>query len=391
MTHDPHFQSEHQEASWISMTDLFLLTAVLLIAGICQLGLGISRKEQKVQSLLVQSETNATRAREVAAQLAAALAEVSRLSPLAEMSEAAAAAQHVVEELRGRLQELEGKSATGKITVDELERRIAALKESAKQAELLTIDLGKAKTERQRLLNEIARLTAELQAASTERQRLAPEIQTLRAELAAAVAKNADLVIFANQASESRDRSDAAFALYRSSQGALSQELLGFNGKMDRVVFIFDGSGSMKDDGRWEHTRATMRAWLRALPVREAAVIVFNDTVRTVPEGDQLLPLTAANLKMLEEALEKTSPDGNTNTLAALERAYTFAPIDAIVLVTDGKPEDPGKVKRFVKSIRKRYPDTRIHAVALGEYFDKDFGGLLKDIAAETGGAFIGR
>lgn len=50
-----------------------------------------------------------------------------------------------------------------------------------------------------------------------------------------------------------------------------------------------------------------------------------------------------------------------------------------------------------MKGILKLYGDEKqsrrvtVNAVAIGDYFDKDFGGFLRNVAKETGGAFIGR
>lgn len=32
-----------------------------------------------------------------------------------------------------------------------------------------------------------------------------------------------------------------------------------------------------------------------------------------------------------------------------------------------------------------------VNVVAIGDYFDEDFGGFLRNVTKETGGAFIGR
>ncbi len=49
------------------------------------------------------------------------------------------------------------------------------------------------------------------------------------------------------------------------------------------------------------------------------------------------------------------------------------------------------QVEEFVKDQVSSGRRVRIHVIALGDYFDQDFGGFLTRLAKMTGGTFLGR
>jgi hypothetical protein len=111
--------------------------------------------------------------------------------------------------------------------------------------------------------------------------------------------------------------------------------------------------------------------------------------------------------KALIQVLERLEPDGETNTLAALQAAFRFDHIDAIVLFTDGQPtlsprpldgsvsdRNAGYRAQILEEIDRQVAagrKVRIHTIGLGDYFDPALGELFRTMGERTGGTFIGR
>lgn len=172
-------------------------------------------------------------------------------------------------------------------------------------------------------------------------------------------------------------------------EARLRSELLGLEGSLDRVVFVLDRSSSMKGQ-RWKDAKQTIESWLKNLPVREAALVVYGSDVRVFPPVGMLSRKDA--VENFTRELIGLEPEGETKTKDALERAYRFANIDAIILFTDGQPsEGPENVLEFVKQSRLGGNSARIHVVGIGNYFDESFGNYLRALAKSSGGTFIGR
>ncbi len=189
-----------------------------------------------------------------------------------------------------------------------------------------------------------------------------------------------------------------------SSENRVRRELIGLkgrDGKLNRVVIVFDASLSMKQGGRWEKARLVMEEWLKWLDIGSGALVVFSTGVASYPSDGSLLSLTGSgSIKNRDELcrfLEGVEPEGGTNTLAALQKAYAYADLDAILLFTDGAPNDghgsvfDPKVAERIYSLCKSRPDIPINAVGLGDYFKPELSQFLLRIAEMTGGTFVGR
>jgi len=130
-------------------------------------------------------------------------------------------------------------------------------------------------------------------------------------------------------------------------------------------------------------------------------LIIFNDYVEAYPSDGSYLDLTGSDrgLKRAEllRPLEYLEPKGNTNTLAALQRAYSYPEVDTIILFTDGVPDsgsnrfDQNMAAAVFELCRQHGTAVPINTVGLGGYFDKRFGDFLLQLPAITGGTFIGR
>ncbi|MBC8352122.1 MAG: hypothetical protein H8E66_09030 [Planctomycetes bacterium] len=188
----------------------------------------------------------------------------------------------------------------------------------------------------------------------------------------------------------------------------INRELIGINGKLQRVAVVFDASGSMKEAAgnggggdRWQEAQQIARTWLQHLDVDECVLIVYSSDVRTFPEDGSLAKVrgdggeTARN--QLLEHLTGVEPKGWTNTLEALRKAYTYEDVDSMILFSDGAPTNPN-LGRFdqgvadeIYALCRDHEGIPINTVGLGNYFDADLGTFLRTVASTTGGTFLGR
>jgi len=182
----------------------------------------------------------------------------------------------------------------------------------------------------------------------------------------------------------------------------LNQELVGVHGHLKTVVFVIDRSGSMNRGGRWLATRNVIKTWLERLPIQRAALVIFNDSVSSFPSERMYWELTGPaaeqNRSQLLATLDKITPAGNTNTLAALRKAYQYRGVDTILLFSDGEPDSGANVfdHRMAAKVhalcRKHGKSVPVNTVGLGDYLGhRDTGRFLVNVARETGGTFLGR
>src|SRR6185295_6703754 len=169
---------------------------------------------------------------------------------------------------------------------------------------------------------ETARLSAERDDLAQERDRTKQESEDRRQQLAGYQAELAD----------------ARRRLARATTGdtAVNQNLIGLKGELRRVALIVDCSASMMQGRKWEYTRGIIQLWLEYLPIEQCVLITFSDSVNAFPVDDTLLDVVGSsgrdNRKKLLQQFDKVTPSGNTNTLAALQKAYSYADVDTIVL-----------------------------------------------------------
>jgi hypothetical protein len=120
--------------------------------------------------------------------------------------------------------------------------------------------------------------------------------------------------------------------------------------------------------------------------------------VKVFPEGGGLMDLrdpqnAEENRQKILATLKDVQPAGYTNTLAALEKAYSYTGIDTIILFTDGEPHMIGMpdINERIYRLCRQHTDIPINAVGLGDYFRPKFSNFLIKIAQETRGTFLGR
>lgn len=191
-------------------------------------------------------------------------------------------------------------------------------------------------------------------------------------------------------------------------KGGIGQELLGFPGALNRVVFVIDRSQSMTTGNRWEEAKQTIKAYIKHLPVSHTALVVFGSDVKTIPSSlhrtqnqlwnTQPLPAMTPEIRqVLTQELDSINPQGETRTRRALHRAMEFENLDAIILFTDGAPDsiDGGdsrqSVMELVRNWSKEHPEAHIHTVGIGDYFNESMRDFLLGIARATKGGFVGK
>ena len=195
---------------------------------------------------------------------------------------------------------------------------------------------------------------------------------------------------------------------------AAATDVLGFKGRFSDVVFIVDTSRSMtwvKDPlrqdyvnakyrpARWNNTKKEIVSWATHLPMKTLRLVLFHTEVWDYPDDGGVYQMDGGlreeSVSLIKTLLDQVDPDGNTNTLDAFMKAYSYPNVDTIVLFTDGHPEVPGQdsgvLRNKVLALVKKNRHIPVNVVGIGEYFDRSFADFLRGIAAETGGEFIGR
>lgn len=376
-------QLEHPESSWVAMTDLFLLLTTLLLVVAVTLGAAVGRERRQVTTLLEQTRVSAAKETLQRIDLADAKLRLqdaeSKVSAALALAAAKAALAAKYEELAERL-----KHSDTSMDLSALERTIAEERTRAASAEQ---SLDRVHKELDAANASLTQAQTDLSAARDLASASQVALDQAKAEKAAAEAR---FEAASRKASEDDQRRMDADRI----EATVRQELLGMKGKLDRVVFVFDRSASMRYEGRWEASLDTMRQWLDLLPVREAAVVVFNDEITPFPKDSSLLKTTSEHKVQLLATIRNLRPEGGTSTLKALQAAYKYSPIDAVILFTDGEPDKgtTASTRQFAVDVKQRFPETRIHTVGIGDYFRKpELGEFLLGIAHDTGGVFVGR
>lgn len=229
--------------------------------------------------------------------------------------------------------------------------------------------LAKSLAEKDRL---IARLESEFKLEHDKVMTLTRQMTALKhekeladAELAALRAENTTL------RAEALARAQNEFSIRR--------EITGLpDGPLRNVVILFDTSSSMTGSSAWEDARRLVRVWLTYLPIEECILVTFNNDIRTFPTKG-FLRLRQTNGAAIMENQSKLLEEINnarlgtyTDTLKALQLAYSYKDINLILLFTDGKPKTQfvpfDRLAPQIYSLVEQHPSIPILAVALGDY-----------------------
>ena len=182
--------------------------------------------------------------------------------------------------------------------------------------------------------------------------------------------------------------------------------VVGLQGDMKGVVFIFDTSESMATD-RFEEYTGLLKSWVRHLQFERFNVIRFASDVQAWSSSG-LQDSTSSRRDAAVAFIDTFQPKGQTNTLAALRKALEDDDVDTIILFSDGEPyrfqDDKPVLDRSGRPIRgrpaiqevhdylrKHSRGTVINTVGMGNYLNQEYGRFLQDVARAHHGVFIGR
>ena len=178
-------------------------------------------------------------------------------------------------------------------------------------------------------------------------------------------------------------------------ENELPLELFNLVPPFDNVVFLVDKSEGMGDsyfgftDGgtKWQFVKDKVSLWLEYLPIREIALVKFNNKVEIYPKynsgGYHLLPMkgglsSARRKQQIDEVVTILGDNtGNTTNIAngfisALKyNTSAGKPIDAIIFFSDGVPTTHS-VGETIDILKKRgAAKIPIHIIAVGNFFTK--------------------
>ncbi len=172
--------------------------------------------------------------------------------------------------------------------------------------------------------------------------------------------------------------------------------ILGLATEAKSFVIVIDMSGSMIS-----YTDLMIKSVLEVLePLNESnefAIIGYQGNPSpvpwTFPETNELIQATPANLQKAREFTQSLARRfaGSTPTHYALLSAMQYKKAQAIILMSDGEPDNaPGFILQDVGSLN-RYEKKEIHTVAIGDYTqNRGLVMFLQSLAQQNGGDFVG-
>lgn len=320
-----------------------------------------------------------------------------------------------------RLRQLLGE-CNDHVTRKEHAQVLEALYRARQAGDKLERSLRIALEERDVARKKIVELEAELQRMST----VASEIDQLKSDIKALGSENDALRNDLKLLGIERDGLIAEVRRLRYEADLLranevGRYFVGLSKEDKKVLFVVDHSGSMAEpvvasssskgiQDRWQDVTSAIRAWLTKIPsIESAALILFSSRVRAYPRDYSLVKMdrtdgvAAERGSELTSELDKVEPKGGTNMVEAMELALSqYRDVDAIVLFTDGRPtgereSDNSSASTLCRKILDKLDQAlsagkvpRIYVVALGDYFDDEFGKFLVTLTTRTGGSFRG-
>lgn len=270
-------------------------------------------------------------------------------------------------------QELENKNADATFRHAELIRKIDTLEKQLKETKQ---KLEVAESRNAELPAKIDALEKQLKSMEQERDLALAEERKLRHQLKET---KQELVEAQNQPVKTEQ--------------VVRKELLGLKGKLENVGILLDRSSSMKKGNRWEESIQIVKTWLNLLPIENCFLIPYNDNPDTF-QTNKYLPVSGPNGKRnrnwLIKQIRDIQPTGGTHIIRALAKAYEYPNLQTIILFTDGRSGNMEKIRQLCRN-EKQSRGVTVNVVAIGDYFEEEIGEFLRNVAKETGGAFIGR
>lgn len=306
-----------------------------------------------------------------------------------------------LEEKLAALRDVEEHRAQLKQQVDELEKIVTTLQA---KVETTSTDLAATRQQASEQGEQAAARIAELEGMAEQK---GTQVEDYLAKLRRATEAIQSLKLEKRATEEQLTATELRYQQQLLMETTVNRELVGIKGPLSKVAIIFDASGSMKEEttqgngDRWSEAQQIAQTWLQHLDVDECVLIVFSSDVRTFPEDGTFAKLTGETeevvRKELLDKLTKVEPDGWTNTLGALRKAYSYEGLDSIILFSDGAPTNPNlgtfdaEVARSIYTLCSEHSNIPINSVGLGNYFDPELATFLRTVARLTGGTFRGR
>lgn len=170
-----------------------------------------------------------------------------------------------------------------------------------------------------------------------------------------------------------------------------------FGGVTDqrKICYLVDCSGSMK--GVFGQVRSKLKDFIRALQPDQYFYIIFFGNNRLFELGDgQLIRATQKAKYSAYDFIDSAKPAGQTNTLAAMERAVQIRDSAAlspsiVYFLTDGFELSTGDTQRFSQKIANILnifaPGTKINTIGFGTTSDDRK--MLEAIARQSDGESV--
>ncbi|MCK4626199.1 MAG: VWA domain-containing protein [Phycisphaerae bacterium] len=156
------------------------------------------------------------------------------------------------------------------------------------------------------------------------------------------------------------------------------------------VVYVIDRSGSMLDI--FDEVRQHVLDSVNSLdPVQRFHVIFFSKGKPKENPPRRLVSATAESKKEFEKFLQTIIPEGNTDPVPAIRRAFEVMRLgrrgkSVIYLLTDGEFPDDQKVINAIKQLNK--PKRISINTILFHHYSPDAKRMLTKIAEENDGVF---
>ena len=171
--------------------------------------------------------------------------------------------------------------------------------------------------------------------------------------------------------------------------------ILGLATQAKSIVIVIDMSGSMLD-----YEALMVKAVLEILESmdegKQFALLGYQGNPEPViwrfPGGNQLMPASPENLNEARLFIQTLGRrfEGSTPTVFALQAALEF-PASAIILMSDGQPNNPpGYILQRITQLNQ-IRQTEIHTVAIGDYtHDRNLVMFLQSLSRLNYGDFVG-
>lgn len=259
--------------------------------------------------------------------------------------------------------------------------------------------------ERNQLERELADARKALLTARTEVSSLRPALEDAKQKRDQATATANELRAQNEVLAQERAAALAKWQSLLEEEHQIRQTLLGLKGRegrLDRVAILLDRSASM--ESHWQDACAIVELWLRYLPITKCVLIPFNEKPTLFPCDGCFLDVAAdetgeARKKILCQ-VRSLKPSGMTDPLGALEKAYEYEDLNAVILLTDGRPTtgvlDALRVSHTLNKVSalcggERNREIPVNTVGVGGYIKRSRSRFLHTVAGSTGGGFLGQ